>query len=125
MEKWGWFSADEDGKVVAKTEVQPDGKVDRYPYTKPDDIKAGHGDEQYKDMKDFIKDKKSREPRDKDDPASINRKWFGNGYDLALETLDYLSKEELQYILELTARSYTHTSEEMLVSSTSKKLILK
>ena len=76
-------------------------------------------------MKDFIKDKKSREPRDKDDPASINRKWFGNGYDLALETLDYLSKEELQYILELTARSYTHTSEEMLVSSTSKKLILK
>ena len=76
-------------------------------------------------MEDFIKDQKSREPRDKDDPASINRRWFGNGYDLALETLDYLSKEELQYILELTTRSYTYTSEEMLVNSTSKKLVLK
>ena len=126
MGKWGWFSADQDtGEVVAKTEVDDNGSVNRYPYTKPDDIKAGHGHEHYANMQDFINGKTDRKARDKDDPESINRSWKGNGYDLALETLNNLSLEELQQLLTFINESYIHTNEDMLVKSVHKRLILK
>ena len=125
MGKWRWFSADDEGNVVAKTDVQQNGRVDRYPYTKPDDITAGHGHEEYADMDDFMKDKKSRTPRDKDDPRSIGRRWSGPGYDLALEVLNNLSLEELQELLEISSEDYVHTSEEMFVRGTHKQLVLK
>lgn len=125
MAKNYWFSADEDtGEVVAKTEIKEDGTVRRYEYTKPDDIKAGHGDKAYDSYKDFENDNPSFE-RDKNDSDSINRRWYGNGYDLALETLKSLSLEELQELLDLTDDNYIHTSEEMFVRGTHKQLVLK
>ena len=36
--KFGWFSANEDGEVVAKTDVRDDGTVHRYEYTREDDV---------------------------------------------------------------------------------------
>ena len=117
MAKNYWFSADEDtGDVVAKTEIKDDGKVRRYEYTKPDNIKAGHGDTSYPSYKDFEDDNPDWE-RDKNDPKSINRRWYGNGYDLALEVL--------QELLEISSENYFHTSEEMFVSGTHKQLVLK
>lgn len=78
--KWGWFSADIDtGKVIAKTEERSDRTVHRYPYTEEDDTKAGHGHASYKNMNNFMKDKKAREPRDKNHPDSIGADWYGNG----------------------------------------------
>ena len=35
MSLFGWFSANEDGEVVAKTDVQKNGAVNRYEYTEP------------------------------------------------------------------------------------------
>lgn len=119
------FSADVDtGEVVAKTEIKPDGTVRRYPYTVPDKIKEGHGDEEYDSLDDFIKGNPSFK-RDKDDPKSIKRRWYGQGYDLALELLSNLSIEELQKLLDITSENYIHTSEEMFVRGTHKQLILK
>ena len=43
MAKTGWFSTDDDGNVIAKTEIRDDKSVHRYEYTKPDNIKKGHG----------------------------------------------------------------------------------
>lgn len=90
---WGWFSCDEDtGEVVAKTDVQNDGAVNRYEYTKSDDIKAGHGDTRYDSMDDFLNDKPDIDTsRDKNDPSSIDRPWFGNGYNFGL---NYFKKYE-------------------------------
>lgn len=125
MGKNYWFSADEDtGDVVAKTEIKSDGSVRRYEYTDPDNIKGGHGDRAYSSYKDYENDKPSYD-RPKDDPKSINRRWYGNGYDLALEVLNNLSLEELQDLLEVSSENYVHTSEEMLVRGTHKQLVLK
>ena len=125
MAKNYWFSADEDtGDVVAKTEIKSDGKVRRYEYTKPDNIKAGHGDTSYQSYKDFEDDNPDW-GRDKNDPKSVNRRWYGNGYDLALEVLSNLSLEELQELLEASSENYVHTSEEMVVRGTHKQLVLK
>lgn len=125
MAKNFWFSADQDtGDVVAKTEIKDDGKVRRYEYTDPDNIKAGHGDNAYDSYEDFENDNPSY-VRDKNDPASINRRWHGNGYDLALEVLNNLSLEELQELLEISSEDYVHTSEEMFVRGTHKQLVLK
>ena len=86
--EFGWFSCDEEtGDVVAKTDVHKDGTINRYEYTKPDDIKAGHGDKWYDDMKSFIEDKPSGE-RDKDAEDSKNRRWSGNGFDLGLSKIE-------------------------------------
>lgn len=94
---WGWFSANEDGEVVAKTDVQDDGTVNRYDYTVPDHIEEGHGDKWYKNMDDFMDDKPLGS-RDKNDPSSINRSWKGPGYDLDISIIDGLSVEELNYL---------------------------
>lgn len=126
MAKNSWFSADVDtGKVVAKTEIKPGGKVERYPYTKPDDIKEGHGHQVWQKTEDFLKGKKPDWERGKDDPKSAGRDWRGPGYDLALEVLSNLSIEELQELLDITSENYIHTSEEMFVRGTHKQLILK
>ena len=125
MAKSFWFSADDEtGEVVAKTEIKDDGTVRRYEYTKPDDIKAGHDDKAYDSYEDFLNDNPSYE-RDKDDPKSINRRWYGNGYDLTLAALDGLALEELKKLLEFSSENYVHTSEEMLVRDTYKQLVLK
>lgn len=125
MAKNSWFSADVNtGDVVAKTEIKADGTVRRYPYTVPDKIKEGHGDEAYDSLDDFMKGQPSFK-RDKDDPDSINRRWYGQGYNLALEVLNNLSIEELQELLDLTSENYIHTSEEMFVRETHKQLVLK
>ena len=127
MGKWGWFSADDDGNVIAKTEVQDNGSVDRYPYTKPDDIHAGHGHEHWKSMDSYLHDDEhpDKKYRDKNAKKSINRRWKGPGYDLALEVLNNLSLEELQELLEISSEDYVHTSEEMFVIGTHKQLVLK
>ena len=70
-----WFSADVDtGDVVAKTEIQTDGTVNRYEYTQPDNIKEGHGDTVYNSYRDFENDNPNREvSRDKDaDESMVN-----------------------------------------------------
>ena len=92
MGKTGWFSADDDGKVVAKTEIRDDGSVHRYDYTKPDDIEAGHGHKKWNDLDSYLHDDEHPDKtfREKDDPKSINRRWHGNGYDLNMHTLDKL-----------------------------------
>ena len=51
---FSWFSANDDGEVVAKTDVHDDGEVHRYPYTEEDDITKGHGHIVYPSMEDFI-----------------------------------------------------------------------
>lgn len=94
MGKWGWFSANEEGEVVAKTEVKDDGTVHRYDYTVPDQIQYGHGHTEYENMEEFIKDN-PRYVRSKNDPRSYNRSWKGNGYDLDLSLIEGLSAEEL------------------------------
>lgn len=94
---FGWFSANEDGKVVAKTDVHGDGRVHRYPYTKEDDISKGHGHEIFNDMQDFIDDKKSEDSRDKDDIRSKDRHWRGNGYNFTKDGLITLKEELLSY----------------------------
>lgn len=120
-----WFSADDEtGEVVAKTDIKDDGTIRRYEYTHPDRIKDGHGDKQYDSYEDFLKDNPSYN-RSKNDPDSINRRWYGNGYDLALEVLNNLSLEELQELLEVSSENYVHTSEEMFVRGTHKQLVLK
>ena len=93
MSLFGWFSANEDGEVVAKTDVSENGEVNRYPYTEEDDISKGHGHIKYNSMEDFLDDNPSWE-RDKDDPKSIDRRWNGNGYSVTIEDLKKI-KEEL------------------------------
>ena len=97
---FSWFSANEDGEVVAKTDVHENGEVHRYPYTEEDDISKGHGHVVYNSMEDYINDDPSWE-RDKNDPKSKNRPWTGNGYNLTVEDLLYI-KEEL-----LSSKYYT------------------
>lgn len=130
MEKWGYFSCDEKtGEVVAKTEQRSDGSVHRYEYTKPDDIRAGHGHSSYKSMDDYLKDEKARTPRDKDAPESKDRPWRGNGYDLGIDDLISLSYDELQMIADASAGEYIHSTFEMmaetLVLQQPKQLVLK
>lgn len=92
---FSWFSADEDGNVVAKTDVRDDGKVHRYTYTEPDDISKGHGHAVYDSLEDFYDDNPSWE-RDKDDEKSLDRDWNGNGYNLTLEELKELKRKLLE-----------------------------
>lgn len=54
--------------------------------------KEGHGDKYYESLEDFMNDNPDFE-RDKDDPESINRPWYGNGYNLTLEELKELKKQ--------------------------------
>lgn len=91
---FSWFSANDDGEVVAKTDVHDDGEVHRYPYTEEDDITKGHGHIVYPSMEDFINDDPSWE-RDKDDPNSKDRPWEGNGYTMTVEELKNLKEEIL------------------------------
>lgn len=125
MDKVGFFTANDDGQVVAKTEINPDGSVDRYPYTKPDDIKSGHGHQTWGDLDDYLLDKKPDWERDKDAQKSQNRRWRGQGYDLSLEELNNLSIGELQELLELTSDNYIHTTEEIFIRNTHKQFVLK
>ena len=86
-DKCEWFSCDVDtGEVVAKTEINEDGSVNRYEYTVPDNIKEGHGDKYYESYEDFINDNPSFE-RDKKDEESIYRYWAGNGFDLGMSEI--------------------------------------
>lgn len=94
MSLFSWFSANEDGEVVAKTDVQEDGAVNRYEYTMPDHIEKGHGDTRYDSMEDFINDISSWS-RDKNDPESVDRHWKGNGYNLTIKDLKNLKEEIL------------------------------
>jgi len=107
MGKWGWYSANDDGKVVSKTEQRSDGSVHRYDYTKEDNIKSGHGHKVYKNMSDYIDDKPSWS-RSKDSVESKNKSWRGNGY--IFEKLYYCSFEELQYIAATTDNEYIRNS---------------
>ena len=95
MEDNYWFSCDVDtGEVVAKTAIQDDGTINRYEYTKPDDIKAGHGDIVYDSYDDFVNDNPNEElSRSKDDESSIYRFWSGNGFNLGINDVDYLSSD--------------------------------
>lgn len=129
MSKTEWFSCDEkSGKVVAKTEIKSDGTVRRYPYTVPDKIKEGHGDTWYDNVNDFMNDK-PKGSRDKNDPKSKNRPWYGNGYGLGINDLMALSYGELQMIANASAESYVHSTfeimSETLVSQQPKQLVLK
>jgi hypothetical protein len=107
MSSYSWFSANENGEVVAKTDVQKNGAINRYEYTVPDHIEKGHGDTRYDSMEDFINEKPSWS-RDKNDAESIERHWKGNGYSLTINELLSI-KEEL-----ISSRYYT-----------SRKLLLK
>lgn len=94
-----WFSCDNDtGEVVAKTEIKDDGTVRRYEYTEADNIKGGHGDKKYDDLKSFMNDKPSW-GREKDAPKSINRRWYGNGHKFNFSKLidEILESESLGY----------------------------
>lgn len=130
MAKWGYFSCDENtGEVVAKTEQRSDGSVHRYEYTKPDNIKEGHGHSSYNNMSDYLKGDKARTPRDKNAPESKNRPWRGNGYNLGINDLMTLSYSELQMIADASAESYVHSTfeimSETLASQQPKQLVLK
>lgn len=120
-----FFITDEYGNVVGKTNIHPDGSVSRYPYTVPDQIKKGHGHQEWSSIEDYLQDEKPDWERSKDSSKSKDRRWTGPGYDLALEVLNNLSLEELQELLELSSENYVHTSEEMLVRGTHKQLVLK
>ena len=127
MSKTGWFGSDEDGRVVSKTEIDhSDGTVHKYPYTEADNIHAGHGHERWDSLDSYMNDNSNpdRTYRSTDDPRSINRRWRGDGYDLALDVLNDLSLEELELLLS-PSKNYVHTSEEMLVKGMHKQLILK
>jgi hypothetical protein len=107
MSSCSWFSANENGEVVSKTDIHDNGEIHKYPYTKEDDITKGHGHEVYNNIEDFINGEASWS-RDKDDPRSKNRIWKGNGYSLTINELLNI-KEEL-----ISSRYYT-----------SRKLLLK
>ncbi len=104
--KFGWFSANEDGEVVAKTDVRDDGTVHRYEYTKEDDVKAGHGHKKYNSMNDFLEDDPAWN-REKDNPKSVGKKWYGNGFNLTLE--------ELKALREDLINSQLHTAKELIL----------
>jgi len=76
-----WFSADSRGRVIAKTEIKPNGQVIRYPFTIPDDINSGHGHQIYNTLEDFIRNHpdEANWERKANHPDSINRKWKGPG----------------------------------------------
>ena len=100
MSKWGWFSCDKDsGEVVAKTDVQNDGTVNRYTYTKPDNIKEGHGDTWYNNINDFYNDNPI-DSRPKDAPESINRPWKGNGH--TFNPQEFIEEETIEEATEFT-----------------------
>ena len=120
-----FFTTDEYGNVISKTNIHPDGSVSRYPYTTPDQIKKGHGHQEWGSMENYLQDEKPDWQRSKNAKNSQNRCWSGPGYNLALEMLNDLSLEELQELLELSSEDYVHTSEEMLVRGTHKQLTLK
>ena len=100
---FSWFSADEDGEVVAKTDVHEDGTVNRYEYTVPDDISKGHGDKWYNSMEDFINDNEIGS-RDKNASESINRPWHGNGYNMSIEDLKELKEHLLKQKFNTTSK---------------------
>lgn len=131
MNKASWFSADiESGDVVAKTDIKDDGTVRRYEYTEPGNIRAGHGDKSYKSYEDFLDDHPDY-IRDKDDPESINRRWFGNGYDLGINDLLELTSDELRNIMQSSINNYVHSTVDLMIEEielekkTAKQLILK
>lgn len=114
MAKTEWFSCDvETGKVVAKTEIKSDGTVRRYTYTVPDKIKEGHGDTWYDSVDDFMKDK-PKGSRDKDDPKSKDRRWYGNGYDLDINNLEELSIDDLYSLKFSLETEFIHSSAELM-----------
>lgn len=107
MSLFSWFSANEDGEVVAKTDVKGNGEVHRYTYTKEDDISKGHGHAIYESMEDFVADEDPEWERDKDSPKSINRRRHGEGYNMILE--------ELKLLKECIISSELHTSNELIL----------
>jgi hypothetical protein len=114
MTKWGWFSADEEGNVVGKTEVDSEGRVHQYPYTTPDNVKDGHGHTIYESMDDFIKENPSWS-RDKDSDDSKDRGWKGNGY--ILLSLKNLTFYELQLLEAKTKNDYLKKSARSLINN--------
>ncbi len=113
MGKIGWFSTDDEGKVIAKTEIREDGTVHRYPYTKADDIKAGHGHDKWDSVDSYLYDDEHPDKtfRDKNDSKSKDRRWKGNGYDLGINELENLSLEEL-YSLKT---AFIHSTVELML----------
>ena len=111
-----WFSYDIDtGDVVAKTRINDDGSINRYEYTKPDNIREGHGDTVYDTYEDFVNDNPNKDlSRDKNDEASIYRYWAGNGFDLGINEL--LSNNEIN-------NNYYSIND--LLNYNTKKLVLK
>lgn len=83
---FSWFSANDEGKVVAKTDVKENGEIHRYEYTEEDNVKKGHGHEVYENFEDMENGKPIYE-RDKDADESINRPWYGNGFNVSLNEL--------------------------------------
>lgn len=92
-DKCSWFSSDVDtGDVVAKTIINGNGTVNRYEYTKSDNIKEGHGHKWYDSVDDFMNDNPSGS-RDKNSEDSVYRYWSGNGYDLGLQKIEENAKK--------------------------------
>ena len=100
---FSWFSADEDGNVVAKTDVKENGEVHRYTYTELDDISKGHGHAIYDSLEDFYNDD-LRWERDKEDDSSKNRPWHGNGYNMSIEDLKELKEHLLKQKFNTTSK---------------------
>lgn len=119
MPKWGWFSTNDDGEVVSKTECREDGTIHRYEYTKPDDISKGHGHEIFSNMDRFIDDDSSWK-RDKNDSFSKDRPWKGNGYDLDESLLENLSINELIQYKNSLIDSIAFSENEILLLKTIK-----
>lgn len=112
-DSFSWYGADvESGKVVSKTDVHSDGSINRYEYTEPDCIEAGHGDKWYNDMNDYLNDNPAGS-RDKNDPKSIDRPWYGNGYDISLI--------ELKSMREFLINEKINTTEKILIKKKANK----
>lgn len=135
MAKWGYFSCDENsGEVVAKTEVRSDGTVHRYDYTKPDDIKAGHGHKKWDDVDRYVKDNEHPDQtyRTKDAQNSQDRRWYGNGYGLGINSLGTMSIDDLYNLKSSLETEYVHSTFEIMENvletqeqQLSKKLLFK
>ncbi|HPE15079.1 MAG TPA: hypothetical protein PLT65_04520 [Bacilli bacterium] len=117
---WGWFSSNEEGKVVAKTDVHDDGSVHRYDYTKEDDISAGHGHTKYDNMNDFMNGKSSWS-RGKNDSGSAGRGWKGNGFNLNIDDMDFLDENELMVRSEEIRKSAVFSYDDLMILKLTKR----
>ncbi len=91
MCKWGWYTTDDDGNIVGKTDVDEEtGRVDVYDAT-DGDFDMGHGHDVYSSMDaydDSVCDQFAGNEsggdiysRDPDDEDSYGRDWEDRGWD--------------------------------------------